>query len=738
MKASTRLALRLAGLGCAFALAAAGSVRAFSGSIAQQGSTGLANAPRAAKTDEPRGIPQDWSHHHLIFSRPRTAAIARRVERDPRYRMQQRWRALQAQPGTAEAYMQALDAQAVQLSGRFSVRDKVWPSWDKKGTPAHDNLRGDWSVDLGSSSTVGVDRYPAKYSFNPIGAPNCTNDFVVFNTGKTGASNQASLIAFNNLYAGLCSTSTATPTLTPTATPTPTPLTTITPTATKTITPTPTVTPTPVPYSPAVSWAYNTGNRAAKSVVLSSDGSQVAFVGDSGANTAASMVVLKWKAGEGTVALPVAPDSGNTNTSASSYVSCKAATPAQSCQLNLAFSNTDPDTKSSPFYDYANDIVYVGDDGGSVHKFTGVFNGTPAEAGAPWPIEVSSSSLIAGPVLDSGGSPPAIYMSINEESGSGGLLTYFALPSPSSTATPSIISSHHIANASTDIADSPVVDSSSGHIYVVVSTDANNHSGVFSFARGFASNNSGTETTIGSGSAGAGNSVQPLYDGDFDNTYYNSSNGTGNLYLCGNAGGNPALYQVIITAGSPSTSTNTNNPVTLVNTGGSTSNPACSPVTEIYNSSATGGPFDWIFLSVQNFGAPSACSSGGCVMNFIVTQWQASTAYTSGQEILDTNLNIEKVTTAGNSGSSQPTWNTTSGGATPDNTVTWTNEGSMNSSTNSASAAETGGTSGIIIDNTSATAGASQIYFSTLSNMVCKSGGTGGCAVQAAQSGLSE
>jgi len=47
-----------------------------------------------------------------------------------------------------------------------------------------------------------------------------------------------------------------------------------------------------------------------------------------------------------------------------------------------------------------------------------------------------------------------------------------------------------------------------------------------------------------------------------------------------------------------------------------------------------------------------------------------------------------------------------------------------------------GGTSGIIIDNIATTpAGASEIYFSPLSNQSCTtSGGTGGCATQASQS----
>jgi len=31
------------------------------------------------------------------------------------------------------------------------------------------------------------------------------------------------------------------------------------------------------------------------------------------------------------------------------------------------------DTNSSPFYDYTNDAMYVGDDSGKLCKFTGVF-----------------------------------------------------------------------------------------------------------------------------------------------------------------------------------------------------------------------------------------------------------------------------------------------------------------------------------------------------------------------------
>ncbi len=42
------------------------------------------------------------------------------------------------------------------------------------------------------------------------------------------------------------------------------------------------------------------------------------------------------------------------------------------------------DTYSFPYYDYGTDTVYVGDDGGVLHKFTSIFrSGTPVESDRP-------------------------------------------------------------------------------------------------------------------------------------------------------------------------------------------------------------------------------------------------------------------------------------------------------------------------------------------------------------------
>jgi len=53
--------------------------------------------------------------------------------------------------------------------------------------------------------------------------------------------------------------------------------------------------------------------------------------------------------------------------------------------------------------------------------------------------------------------------------------------------------------------------------------------------------------------------------------------------------------------------------------------------------------------------------------------WAASTAYTAGQLIVDSNGNLQKCTTAGTSGTSNPVWNQTVGGITSDlSPLVWT------------------------------------------------------------------
>ena len=62
-------------------------------------------------------------------------------------------------------------------------------------------------------------------------------------------------------------------------------------------------------------------------------------------------------------------------------------------------------------------------------------------------------------------------------------------------------------------------------------------------------------------------------------------------------------------------------------------------------------------------------------INPTAAAWAAGT-YAVGDEVYDSNNNIEQATVAGTTGATAPTWNTTVGGTTADGTVTWKNLGS--------------------------------------------------------------
>jgi hypothetical protein len=58
-----------------------------------------------------------------------------------------------------------------------------------------------------------------------------------------------------------------------------------------------------------------------------------------------------------------------------------------------------------------------------------------------------------------------------------------------------------------------------------------------------------------------------------------------------------------------------------------------------------------------------------------LSTWQASHSFALNSAIVDPAGNLQKVTTAGTSGATQPTFNGSSGGTTSDGGVTWTNAG---------------------------------------------------------------
>jgi hypothetical protein len=670
-----------------------------------------------------RGIhsPTDWTHSHVIFSQPATEEEVRIVSADPRYWQQLHHRE-QALAVTAESELSTFQLQA--------------------GNQIH----RDWSQTLGNGATPGPGTFPAKFSFN-TGVANCasapTPDYVVFTTGVLGSGSQASVVAFDNLYAGCSGT------------------------------------------VPNVYWAYNTGGIILNSPINSFDGTQVAFAQTSGSPTGqAGLVLLKWKASATeTVGSPDVP----TVVSNALYRTCVA--PCMTEVFLHGGGVAVDDRTSAPFVDYTSDVAWVGGSNGWLHKITGVFKGTPAEVSAGgFPSQMAVTTFISSPVYDN--------TSKNVFVGDAGGFLY-RVDSTTGVATKS-----GQLDFGTGLVESPMLDVTRGIVYAFSSSDGSAACGgvacanVIKLTTTFTTGATGTKARVGN-SVALGSTPNPLYFGAFDSSYFSSSNATGNLYVCGNVGGTPTLYRVPITAGTPANG--------LAGPVLSTSTTPCSPVLGITNPNATGGPTGWIFASSDANGTsanPTPCGTSGCVFNFKDTPWQASHAYALGQEVLDTHFQIQAVSaiTTGVSGAATPTWSVTAGGTTTDGGVTWLNQGVLSASTAAwkgntfyAKGAEiwdpngnvelqtknggatsnasppvwptvvggtisetgggphwtnlgpiatyglkaAGGTGGIIIDNTvTGTLAGSQIYFGTLSNQVCGTSGTGGCAVQASQAKL--
>jgi len=116
--------------------------------------------------------------------------------------------------------------------------------------------------------------------------------------------------------------------------------------------------------------------------------------------------------------------------------------------------------------------------------------------------------------------------------------------------------------------------------------------------------------------------------------------------------------------------------------------------------------------------------------------WLKTHAYALHARVLDSNGNVEIATVAGTSGAGTPPWSAIAGSTLTDGGVTgvtWINAGAWPN----AAVASASGAGGVIIDNSNALTGASQVYFFTLANQLCTtSTGTGACAMQANQSTL--
>jgi hypothetical protein len=511
-------------------------------------------------------------------------------------------------------------------------------------------------MSLGANGTVGTDEYAAKFGFDANSPPSCTADYVAFQTGLVGSATTPSIVAFDNLYAtqgsagGFCNVN-----------------------------------------GPSVKWAYNTNpagdttGTVRTSAGLSLDGTKIVFVESrTNANGGSILHILNWKPGagvtvQGTIAAPATPDTLMAAGQAWNTTNCPA---ANSCIVNIIFSGAQPDTTSSPFPNYATDELYVGDNNGVLHKFTGVFLGTPTEVTTGgWPITVNATHALTSPVFDSVAGNVIVgdntgRLSFVREVGS----TVGACASGS----PPCLGS--VSQALTgSMVDGPYLDGSTS-LNLAFVNDTTNHGSVFQFDAGLTT---GSKVTVNVG-GNLNQASAAIYGGTWDDAYFSVGPGSGHFYTCGKDpafSNRPGVYQLTYTAAGVLNAAPGTPLVNLVNAN-TVGNGACAPISEIKN-----GTTDRIFFSVvgnanppSNGGTATGCTAGlGCAMSIALGGTWPPTATTAGIPA-------------------------------------------------------SGGTSGIIFDNVGTGAQESNLYYTYRSNSTASvtcNGTTGvGCAVKVTQSAL--
>jgi hypothetical protein len=126
--------------------------------------------------------------------------------------------------------------------------------------------------------------------------------------------------------------------------------------------------------SATTKWSYNitaAGGRVSTSPALSLDGTKVAFVETAPATTA-HFHVLAWKSGDGVDI--TTPNAQNVLKPVSITTGFATLAPAagSGTVTDLALGSSS-DTLSSPFVDYTNDLAYVGSDNGTLYRIKNVF-----------------------------------------------------------------------------------------------------------------------------------------------------------------------------------------------------------------------------------------------------------------------------------------------------------------------------------------------------------------------------
>jgi hypothetical protein len=451
----------------------------------------------------------------------------------------------------------------------------------------------DWDVPLGAPMADGT--FPAKYNFSMPGqTPTCA-DFVVYGLDTPGATGgQPNLVAETNLYSGtngMCNANTG-------------------------------VSQKQYGYgaqvyAATVKFAYNgstIGGSITNSVVMSEDGTKVAYVESNGTNSVLHVVTT-------------APSGTNVGTLAwttSAGVNASAVLPASISSVPSAGAWAAPDSFSSVWVDYTNDLAYVGTDDGTLHQIQNVFCTTQACQSNPvlptevsngiWPVLLSGAGALTSPVEDengviyTAGAKSGLLYTVNSQ---GSITTSNQSFMPNSIADGAILDLDGNGNTqalywfsnSQSAVSNPTVQQPQMVQTNRALTSINNYS------------------LLLNGTAEWGGGAITIHSGTFDNAFY--SNRNGNMWACGwwQNGQYSGNYQGIVRFAINGTAVTPDVSKAYVETSPTWAAPAnlntCSPLTEVLDSAGT----DHLFVASRlgyTQSAGTCVSSESCMYGFTI------------------------------------------------------------------------------------------------------------------------
>ena len=480
----------------------------------------------------PVSVVEDWSTRHVIFAEDVARENRGAVLAEPRF-WQQYLRRHASHPDPSWRR----DDDREDQRGRGRVDD------DDRGEHHRKHHRAasqrDWSFSLGGGSGGRISG-PAKFVFDVTAAPSCTADFVVTGISVNGAANQANIIGLNNLYTnpggtGLCPGT-----------------------------------------APAVMFAYNVGGGQVPSIVaLSLNGQKVAFSENNTATSNFHVLTFKTGAGNGTSATaPAVPGAGNS-----------------AVDVRLPLTGT---SVTGPFVDYSHDVAYVTTTN-VVHKFSGVFLGTPAEVTTGgWPATIAGTGGVSTPVYDN----VSRHVFVTDVDG---FIDYI-----DDSVSPAVVHSQTFSFSTGGTAAPVVVDSSRQKVYAF----QNGNTAVA--AQGDTNLTAGSRVVVSIGGSGG----PAVLEGDFNNAYYSGGASSASfLYVVGNDSSNrlrPALFNIGFDSTFKLNTAFANAPLVL--SAGNTTGALASPITEFYNSRLAK---DFLFVGIS-----AACQvqgGSGCIRSLDIT-----------------------------------------------------------------------------------------------------------------------